>query len=206
MLHVDNIRVFRGDKQLDYSLKLKPGACLLLKGPSGCGKSTLLDAIAGFVSIERGQISLGQTRIDTLPANARSLSSQFQTENLFDHLDIETNIKIGLEKEQLKEKDIQYQMTQILSELGLEDVNSKYPSELSGGMRQRVALARNLMRKKPLILLDEPFSALDDVNRDKAINAINTVRTKFQRSFLIAAHQLPENCDWPIYNLENKTA
>lgn len=149
----------------NISLELNPGQILSLLGPSGCGKTTLLRLIAGFETIDHGEIYLNQRRIATaqggLPPEQRSLGMVFQDFALFPHLTVFQNIAFGLQQQRIKSGIIRSKVASILSLVGLEGLQARYPHQLSGGQQQRVALARALAPEPALILLDEPLSNLD---------------------------------------------
>ncbi|AFY61290.1 ABC transporter ATP-binding protein [Synechococcus sp. PCC 6312] len=151
------------------SLELQSGHILSLLGPSGCGKTTLLRLIAGFETIDQGEIYLNQHRIATakggLPPEQRSLGMVFQDFALFPHLTVFENIAFGLQQQRLKSGIIRAKVASSLALVGLEGMAQRYPHQLSGGQQQRVALARALAPEPTLILLDEPLSNLDALVR-----------------------------------------
>jgi len=151
----------------EYNLELDRGEIASIMGGSGSGKSTLLDLISGFLKADFGQIIVDHKDITNLPIRDRDISILFQHDNLFEHLSVKENILIGLKKD----KDI----SKILKELGLEGFEDKKASMLSGGEEQRVALARTLLRGDKILLLDEPFSALDEKNRLKMLDLIKKI-------------------------------
>lgn len=153
----------------DISLELNSGQILSLLGPSGCGKTTLLRLIAGFETIDQGEIFLDHRRIATpqggLPPEQRSLGMVFQDFALFPHLTVFQNIAFGLQQQRLKSGVIRSKVAASLALVGLEGLQARYPHQLSGGQQQRVALARALAPEPTLILLDEPLSNLDALVR-----------------------------------------
>ncbi|WP_428240017.1 ATP-binding cassette domain-containing protein [Gynuella sp.] len=156
MLEIDHIEVVREHQlTLSYDVTVKTGCLLIIRGPSGVGKTTLLDAIAGFVPVRAGQIRWHGQPVEHLPARNRPVTSMFQSNNLFSHLTVAENLKLALPH--LTPKELQ----QRLAEIDLADQNNKLSSQLSGGQAQRVALLASVYRPEPLLLLDEPFSALD---------------------------------------------
>ena len=155
MLEVDHIRVVRPTVTLAYDFSLPVGRLLIIKGPSGIGKSTLLDAIAGFINIDAGAIRWQGQPVHQLPARNRPVTSMFQSNNLFAHLTVAENLQLALP--QLKKADHQAKLT----EIQLREQYHQLSSQLSGGQAQRVSLLASLLRPEPLLLLDEPFSALD---------------------------------------------
>lgn len=148
----------------NFSLSAEAGEVTAISGASGSGKSTLLDLLAGFLSPSAGTLLLDGTDIAVLPPEKRPVSLLLQADNLFDHLTAADNVALGLpkgiDKGTGKEK-----VRAALAEVGLAEFTDKPASTLSGGQKQRVALARTLLRDRPVLLLDEPFSALDDETR-----------------------------------------
>ncbi|MDJ0508205.1 MAG: ABC transporter ATP-binding protein [Crocosphaera sp.] len=147
------------------SFNLAQGEILGLLGPSGCGKTTLLRMIAGFEQPSAGTIELGGNLVASaqkiLPPEQRNTGMVFQDYALFPHLNIADNIAFGLDKKKLPKKEIKQRIGEVLTLVGLEGLERRYPHQLSGGQQQRVALARALAPKPALILLDEPLSNLD---------------------------------------------
>ena len=137
-----------------FDLDVAPGEIVGVSGASGSGKSTLLDLIAGFLSPQSGDIRLNGRSLLTLPPEERPASILFQSENLFDHLSAARNLRLGVPGRP--------DVAAALAEVGLDDPGPRPVSNLSGGQQQRVALARSLLRNKPVLLLDEPFTALDE--------------------------------------------
>ncbi|MGK7942480.1 MAG: ABC transporter ATP-binding protein [Crocosphaera sp.] len=147
------------------SFNLAQGEILGLLGPSGCGKTTLLRMIAGFEQPNAGTIELGGNLVASsqkiLPPEQRNTGMVFQDYALFPHLNIADNIAFGLNKKKMPKKEIKKRIAEVLTLVGLEGLEKRYPHQLSGGQQQRVALARALAPKPALILLDEPLSNLD---------------------------------------------
>ena len=147
-----------------FSLSAEAGEVTAISGASGSGKSTLLDLLACFLSPSAGTLLLDGTNIAVLPPEKRPVSLLLQADNLFDHLTAADNVALGMpkgiDKGTGKEK-----VRAALAEVGLGEFADKPASTLSGGQKQRVALARTLLRDRPVLLLDEPFSALDDETR-----------------------------------------
>lgn len=147
-----------------FSLEALPGEVTAISGASGSGKSTLLDLLAGFLTPASGQLDLDGRDLLPLPPETRPVSLLLQSDNLFDHLTAHENVELGLPARTARAIGRE-QVAQALADMGLAGFGDKPVSTLSGGQKQRVALARTLLRDRPILLLDEPFSALDDETR-----------------------------------------
>lgn len=152
------------DAVYQFTLSAESGAVTAISGPSGSGKSTLLDLLAGFLQPASGTIAVDSNDITTLPPERRPVSLLLQSESLFEHLTAARNIALGLPAG-TKRSAVETAVTDALFEVGLGDLGPQVAATLSGGQKQRVALARTLLRNRPVLLLDEPFSALDDDTR-----------------------------------------
>lgn len=165
MITVDNIHWRWLQQPLSFNFKVQRGERLAIVGPSGAGKSTLLSLIAGFLTPNSGQMWLdGQDQAGRSPAQ-RPVSMLFQDNNLFTHLNVRQNIGLGLHPGLRLNARQRQAVEQIAGQMGLATLLERLPEALSGGQRQRVALARCLIRQQPILLLDEPFSALDPALR-----------------------------------------
>lgn len=147
-----------------FTMTAAPGEVTAVSGPSGSGKSTLLDLIAGFLEPTGGRLTLDGLDLLPLPPEARPVSILFQSESLFEHLSAAHNIALGLPRG-APAAEVRRKVEAALAEVGLPGIGSQRAETLSGGQKQRVALARTLLRNRPVLLLDEPFSALDDDSR-----------------------------------------
>jgi len=157
MLHIDNV-TYRHKKETPlyhYTLCVSPASVVAVMGESGSGKSTLLDLIAGFLQPLSGSIILNGEEITHKRVDQRGVSILFQHHNLFEHLSVRQNLQLA--RKGVGDDEIAH----ILQEVGLEGYEQKSAASLSGGEAQRVALARILLRRAPVLLLDEPFSGLD---------------------------------------------
>lgn len=166
MLVVDHLCFeYAQGQHFDWSFQLLPGQCMAITGVSGAGKSTLLQTIAGFLTPTAGTLTWqGQ---DLLPLSPwqRPVTSVFQSHNLFAHLDVMTNIALGLDPGGRLTSEQVLRVRAMLSQVGLAGVEQRLPEALSGGQQQRVTLVRALLRSQPLLLLDEPMTGLDSQNR-----------------------------------------
>ncbi len=165
MLVADNlVFAYPGQAEYCFSFEASDGEVTAISGASGSGKSTLLDLVAGFLRPKSGRLMLDGADLVPLMPEARPVSLLLQADNLFDHLTAAENAALGLPRGSDKMSNIQ-EVVHALAEVGLGGFASKSASTLSGGQKQRVALARTLLRNRPVLLLDEPFSALDDDTR-----------------------------------------
>lgn len=189
MLDVKDLRFrYPGQpQQWVFNFSLAAGQCLAVQGASGSGKSTLLNLIAGFLEPDAGEIFWQQQPIHTLPPWQRPVTSVFQEHNLFEHLDVFTNIGLGLHPG-LKLTQAQKQaIGKGLEDTGLDGFASRMPGELSGGQRQRVALVRAILRRQPILLLDEPMTGLDPDARN-AIRALLLQEKANGITVILASH------------------
>ena len=157
-LRLEGLRITQEDFDLRADWALPAGGRVAVIGPSGAGKSTLLNALAGFVPLSEGAVLWDGQRIDALPPGERPLSILFQDQNLFPHLTVAQNLGLGLDPG-LRRVDWAAVET-VLERVGLADLGARRPAQLSGGQQSRAALARALLRARPILLLDEPFAAL----------------------------------------------
>ena len=166
MLRAENLAFAYAEGTIPYhfSLTANAGEVTAISGASGSGKSTRLDLLAGFLTPSSGALMLDQQDLLPLPPEARPLSLLLQAESLFEHLTATNNIALGLPRG-ISRADAESRIEAALAEVGLDGLGHQLASTLSGGQKQRVALARTLLRARPILLLDEPFSALDDETR-----------------------------------------
>ena len=176
-------------ESMEFDLSVAAGEVLSLIGPSGSGKSTLLNLIAGFLKPESGHIRVNGQAIEHMPASRRPVTIVFQQHNLFPHLDLYTNVALGVNPS-LKLSDEQDQVIKdALDSLGLNGLEKRKPGELSGGQRQRVALARVLVRDRKILLLDEAFAALGPSLREELILLVKSLVERNQMAALLVSHQ-----------------
>lgn len=192
MIRLDNVFLADDALPMTFDLQVAAGERIAIVGPSGAGKSTLLNLIAGFVLPTRGNIWLnGENHTRSAPYE-RPVSMLFQENNLFPHLTVQQNLALGL-KTSLKLTALeQDQIEQVADAVGLTSFLSRLPNSLSGGQKQRVALARCLLRDKPILLLDEPFSALDPELRMDMLNLIDELCHSKNLTLLLVTHQPSE--------------
>jgi thiamine transport system ATP-binding protein len=172
-----------------FDLQVDDGEVLSLIGPSGSGKSTLLNLVAGFLPASAGRILVDDRAVQDLPVAARPVSMVFQQHNLFPHLDLYTNVALGVEPSLRLAPGQVEAVRAALSRLGLESLQRRKPGELSGGQRQRVALARALVRRRKILLLDEAFAALGPALRAELIELVKTLVHEHAMAALLVSHQ-----------------
>lgn len=172
----------------NLSFSIKKGEFVALVGPSGCGKTTILSLIAGLLEPTDGQIKLDGQNVST-----SNIGYMFQRDQLFEWRTIYKNILLGLEIQGKKDsEENEKYITNLLTKYGLIDFKNKHPSELSGGMRQRVALIRTLAVKPKLLLLDEPFSALDYQTRLDVCDDVKNIIKQEHQTAILVTHDISE--------------
>ncbi|CEL29284.1 MAG: ABC transporter ATP-binding protein [Pseudomonas sp.] len=174
----------------DINLEIKQGEFVCLLGPSGCGKSTLLNAVAGFALPSDGEITVEGKNIIG-PGPDRGMV--FQEYALFPWMSISQNIAFGLEVQKKSKSEIDSTVNQLLALLHLTDFRDRFPKDLSGGMRQRVAIARVLALDSPIMLMDEPFGALDALTRRNLQDELLRIWQKLGKTILFVTHSIEES-------------
>lgn len=173
----------------DVSIEIKPGEFLAVVGPSGCGKSTLLKMVAGLLSVTKGSITIDEQVIKGPYTN---LGIVFQRDLLLEWRTIIDNVLLQVEFRKLPRESYRERALELLSLVGLEKFENRYPSELSGGMRQRVAICRALLHNPPILLMDEPFGALDALTREQIGLDLQTICSNSNISVLFITHSISE--------------
>jgi len=176
----------------DVTLEVRDGELMALVGPSGCGKSTLLRIIAGFVRQSAGRVIVGDDAIDDVPAERREIGIVFQNYALFPHMTVADNVAYGLAVRRVRREERRRQILDILDTVQMKAFAARYPRELSGGQQQRVALARALVLKPKLLLLDEPFAALDKNLRLDMQIEIKRLQRQFGLTAIMVTHDQSE--------------
>lgn len=175
-----------------FDLQIKSGELVSLLGPSGCGKTTALRAVAGFLDINEGDILLDGTSIINTPPAKRGFGMVFQAYSLFPNMTAEKNINFALELKKVKASERAKRVDELLQVVNLVEHKDKFPHQLSGGQQQRVALARALAIEPPVLLLDEPLSALDANVRDQLRDEIRDVQKKSGITTIFVTHDQNE--------------
>ncbi|MFO7717563.1 MAG: ABC transporter ATP-binding protein [Thermodesulfobacteriota bacterium] len=173
----------------DMDFVLPPGRCLALVGPSGCGKSTLLHVLAGLVPPHRGRITYGA---ETPPDLRGRVSYMQQKDLLLPWRTVEDNAALGLIMQGASKTAARHMVRDQLPSFGLAEAAQMYPHHLSGGMRQRAALLRTLLCRKPVLLLDEPFGALDAITRRNMHGQLEQVWRALGASVILVTHDVEE--------------
>ncbi|SFN45123.1 thiamine ABC transporter ATP-binding protein ThiQ [Xenorhabdus japonica] len=192
MIKLENVTYTYEHLAMHFSVNVKAGERIAILGPSGAGKSTLLSLIAGFQFPEQGNIWLDGENHTNTPPSKRPVSMLFQENNLFSHLTIEQNIGLGLHPGLRLSTEQKETLQQIATQVSLEECLPRLPAQLSGGQRQRAALARCLVRHQPILLLDEPFSALDPALRNEMLELLNQICSERQITLLMVSHNLDD--------------
>jgi len=192
MLLIENLQFGYSSEpasNMHFDLRIKDGEVLSLIGPSGSGKSTLLSLIAGFLSATGGRIVLDNNELQALPVAERPVSIVFQQHNLFPHLDLYTNVALGIDPSLHLLPGQVEAVRDALARLGLANMQRRKPGELSGGQRQRVALARALVRRRKILLLDEAFAALGPAMRAELLELVKALVAEHDMTALLISHQ-----------------
>jgi ABC-type Fe3+/spermidine/putrescine transport system ATPase subunit len=187
VLSYGNERVVHG-----ISLDIAPGEFVCLLGPSGCGKTTTLRAIAGLAAIDSGTISIDGAVANAKPAHERGIGMVFQDLALFPHMTVERNIRFGLELRRIDGETAAHRVNEMVALLRLSGLEGRLPRQLSGGQQQRVALARSLVVNPSVLLLDEPFAALDRKLREDMRLEIRALQRKIGITTVFVTHDQEE--------------
>ena len=191
MLDCDGLTLARGSFRLSADWSVPAGASVAVIGPSGAGKSLLLGAIAGFETVAAGIIRWQGRNLTALPPRDRPVTIMFQDHNLFPHITAAENVALGLAPNRQPTGPERARVAEALAEVGLPGLGDRLPAELSGGQRSRVALARALVRARPVLLLDEPFAALGPGLRREMLTLVTRIAAEQGTTWLYVTH-LPE--------------
>lgn len=187
------VKSFDGVKVLkNINLDIKDGEIFSILGPSGCGKTTLLRMIAGFTDPDEGVIYLGNQDITKLPPNERNVNTIFQKYALFPHLSVYENVAFPLKLKKVNKDIIDKEVKKFIKLVGLSEHIDKMPNQLSGGQQQRVSIARALINKPGVLLLDEPLSALDAKLRQNLLIELDLIHEEVGITFIFITHDQQE--------------
>ena len=187
------VKSFGGQRVVDdVSFDVKKGEFVALLGPSGGGKSTVLRMIAGLEAPDEGQVLISDRDATDEPVQSRAVGFVFQHYALFRHMTVRKNIAFGLEVKGVKKREVDASVDELLGLVQLEGFGDRFPSQLSGGQRQRVALARALAPKPSLLLLDEPFGALDSKVRLELRSWLRRLQKEREITSLFVTHDQEE--------------
>lgn len=190
-----NLNITFNYKQMpmQFTLSVQKGERVAIIGESGAGKSTLLSLIAGFDLPTSGEIWLNNCNHTQTEVASRPVSMLFQDNNLFPHLTVEQNIGLALVPSLKLNAGQKAQVAEIANKMGIVEFLARRADQLSGGQKQRVALARTLLRDKPILLLDEPFSALDPKRREELQQLVAKLCQERNLTLLMVTHQIEES-------------
>src|SRR5688572_8970278 len=194
---LENVRKQYGDNAVvnNISLEVQPGELFVLLGSSGSGKSTLLRMIAGLAPVDGGRICLNGRDVTNIPPRKRGTGFVFQNYSLFQHMNAADNIAFGLEIQKMPRHEREQRVAELLELIGLEEMGQRMPSQLSGGQQQRVALARALAPHPDLLLLDEPFGALDVKIRGQLRQNLREIQQRLHVTTILVTHDQDEACE-----------
>lgn len=194
LLQIRNLSKSYGDTQIlhDINLDIYDGEFLTLLGPSGCGKTTLLRLIGGFELPNAGSMHLEGVDIASLPAEKRPINTVFQQYALFPHMNVYDNIAYGLKLKGVPKAEIDTRVREALAMVQLEHTINRRPQDLSGGQQQRIAIARAVVNRPKMLLLDEPLSALDAKLREQMQSELKRLQRELGITFVFVTHDQQE--------------
>jgi thiamine transport system ATP-binding protein len=195
MIKLDAVKFRYEDMLMSFSLSVARSEFMAVIGPSGAGKSTLLSLIAGFETPVSGKVSIAGIDMQGVSPDQRPVSMIFQDHNSFAHLDVWTNVALGISPRLQLNTQQKATVNTALERVGLTPYKARKSTELSGGERQRIAIARALVRNKPILLLDEPFTALGPALRREMLDLIKGIQAEKGLTILMVTHQ-PEDAKY----------
>ena len=181
-----------GDGVEHINLEVREGEIVTFLGPSGCGKTTILRAIGGFLDVTGGDILIDGRSVVGLPPEKRPTAMVFQSYNLWPHMTIYENLAFGLKLRKTPKKEADERIRAMLALVSMNGYEKKYPNQLSGGQQQRVAIARSLLLRPALLLLDEPFSALDAKIRQQMREELKKIQQDLGITVIFVTHDQEE--------------
>ena len=193
MLEIKDLGVTLGKFFLDdVNIKLNKGEYLVIIGKSGTGKTVLLETIAGRYKIDKGKIEKSKEEISNIEPEKRNIGFVYQNYELFSHLKVRDNILFPLKFKKLSKEERETKTDEMMEILDISHLKDRYPHALSGGEKQRVAIGRSLIKSPELLLLDEPFSALDYITKENIKDILKDVHKRFKPTVIHVTHDLKE--------------
>lgn len=181
---------FKASQEIDF--QIEKGELVALLGPSGSGKTTILRMLAGLETPDTGDIYIDGKRVNDVPAGKREIGFLFQNYALFRHMSVYENIAFGLRVQKVNQKEIDVRVKELVELIGLKGLEKRYPHQLSGGQRQRVAFARAIAPRPQLLLLDEPFAAIDAKVRKELRNWLKEMVKQLNITSIFVTHDQDE--------------
>jgi thiamine transport system ATP-binding protein len=192
MIRLDHVAFRYEQMEMLFDATFPEASFTAVIGPSGSGKSTLLNLIAGFEEPVSGHVVVSGKDVTTLPPDQRPLSMIFQDNNVFAHLDVAQNVALGISPSLKLDAEQAKRVDAALAEVGLASLAHRLPGDVSGGERQRIAIARALVRDRPVLLLDEPFAALGPALRRDMLDLVKEMQQARRMTVVMVTHQ-PED-------------
>lgn len=192
-IDIHGLRVTRGEFTLEVGeLSVNEGEIFAVLGTTGSGKTVLMESIAGAFPVSDGSILLDGKNIEALPIQQRHLGILYQDYALFPHMTVRDNIAYGLKRKRPRPHDISEQVAEMLQLFGIEHLADRLPGVISGGESQRAALARALVMRPEILILDEPFSALDPTTKKQMYGMLRSVHARFGCTIVFVTHDFNE--------------
>jgi len=192
MIEFSQVYYHYQQQNFTFDLNIEEGSIVAILGPSGAGKSTLLNLLTGFIDPVKGDITINGKSVLNRAPHQRPLSILFQNNNLFSHLSAHDNIGLGLHPGLKLNEQYKKRLRTAALQVGVEDLLERFPAQLSGGEQQRVALARCFVQHKPILLLDEPFSALDPILRVSMLEHVKSLAESEGVTILMVTHHVDD--------------
>ena len=193
MIEFENVSLRLGDFRLnEVSLRVESGDYYFVIGPSGAGKTIILEAIAGLHHPDSGRVIINGDDVSGVPPEKRKIALVYQDYSLFPHMSVRDNIAFGLKMQKMPKTEVEKRVGAVLSRFGISHLRDRSPYTMSGGEQQRVALARALVTEPDILLLDEPLSAMDQVNRDKFVADLRAIHEESSLTIVHVTHSREE--------------
>ena len=189
MLTLEGVEIRQDGFELRADFTAEAGALIAVIGASGAGKSTLLNAVAGFQDLQNGRVLWQGQQISNKPPGARPIAMLFQDNNLFPHLTVEQNVGLGIDPGLRLKPEQKDAVKAALKRVGLDGFAGRKPGQLSGGQQSRAALARVLVQRRPLMLLDEPFAALGPALKNEMLDLVGELAREIGATVLMVSHE-----------------